>query len=378
MLLLGRGWRLELAIRLWGVAVAAWGVAFAAQWGVVPIGLPDPHLLLAPTAAAVAALCGTAVLAVEHDLRFARFGWRQALLPVMVVAAVLATLPSVLLLNDGRWGLVRGDHMASLSFADADADGSYRVLWIASPGFLPVSGRALDDGLAWAVTTDGEVTVVDRFLPVESGRTDLIAQTVDAVAERETSRAGRLLAGVGVRYVVLLNRLAPAPFSTELDAKPVPAVVRNGFGDQLDLQLLEGTNSAVDVFVNTSWVPLRSAFAAGFDSDIAELADLERRPLQGAAAVLSGDATSLSGAIPDGAEVLVTQTPSAGWRFEIGGVPAARQQALGWATVYLPQTGGNATFEYSAPWWRDAAHLVQVLAPLVLAGAWLRRRLGGP
>ena len=42
-LLLGRGWRLEQAVRLWMVAVVAWGVALAAERGVLPFGLPDLH-----------------------------------------------------------------------------------------------------------------------------------------------------------------------------------------------------------------------------------------------------------------------------------------------------------------------------------------------
>ena len=109
-LLLGRGWRLEQSVRLWMVAVLSWAVALAAQRGTLPFGLPDLHLLLAPAAGAVAGLCGMAVLSIEHDLRFSHFGWRQALVPVTVAASLLLATGSIGSLEDGRWGLVGGDH----------------------------------------------------------------------------------------------------------------------------------------------------------------------------------------------------------------------------------------------------------------------------
>ena len=103
-LLLGRGWRLEQSVRLWMVAMAAWGLAFVSQQGFLSFGLPDVQLLLAPAAAAAAALCGMAVVSVEHDLASSRFGYRQALVPVASAAALLLAAGSVELLEEGRWG----------------------------------------------------------------------------------------------------------------------------------------------------------------------------------------------------------------------------------------------------------------------------------
>jgi GT2 family glycosyltransferase len=375
-LLLGRSWRFELAVRCWTVAASGWAIAFAAERGALPFGLPDVELLLAPAAAALAVCAGLAVTSVEHDLRFARFGWRQAMLPLALVAAVLAAIPAVGSLTDGRWDLPRGDYRTVIPLASTD-DGSYRVLWIASPDFLPVQGRPLAGGLAWSATLDREPTVVDRAVAIDDGAAVLVEDVIRAVLEGQTARVGRRLAGLGIRYVVLLDRLAPAPFSSPDDAVPVQGAVIDAFSDQLDLQRIEGTNSAVHLFSNTSWTPVRAALAPGFDDGISRLSDLERTPLGAGSGVLVGGGTSLSGPIPEGAEIFVAQTPDSGWKLTLNGQAVSRRTAVGWASAYQPGSGGQASLDYSTVWWRNTTQLVQVAAFLLLCVLWLRRRIGG-
>lgn len=374
-LLLGRGWRLEQAVRFWMVALAAWALALAAQLGLLPLGLPDLQLLLAPAAVSAAALCGMAVVSVEHDLRFNHFGWRQALVPVALVASLLVSAGSVGLLETGRWGLVTSGHRGGLGLESQALAGSYRVLWIGAPEFLAVEGRSLEPGLAWAATTGAEVTVADRSIPFDPGRADLVETVVDEIVEGRTARGGRLLAGLGVRYVVLLHRLAPAPFSADDEARPVRAGFVAAVRNQLDLELVEGTNSAVDVFVNSSWVPLRTLQAPGFDAGIEVITDLEAHPVGVGASIFSGDGPPWSGSIPDGAEVLVSHTPRPGWELSVDGEPVPRREALSWARAYLPPAGGEAVLSYSSPWWRHGAQLVGAAAPVLLALGWLRRRM---
>ena len=374
-LLLGRGWRLEQSVRLWMVAVVAWAAALAAERGMLPFGLPDLHLLLAPAAAAVAGLCGMAVLSIEHDLRFSHFGWRQALVPVTVLASLLLALGSVGSLEDGRWGLAASDHRAALRFEAPVLEGAYRVLWIGAPEFLAVEGHSLAPGVAWAATAGDSVTLLDRSVPFDQGRADLFETVVEEITGGRTARGGRLLAGLGVRYVVLLHRLAPAPFVAAEDARPVPAALATAMHDQLDLELVEGTNSAVDMFVNTAWVPMRALYSPGFDEGIEDFADLEARPLATGASLFSGDGPPWTARIPDGAEILVSHTPRPGWELSAGGEPVPRREALSWTRVYRPPSSGEVQLSYTAPWWRHGAQVVGAAAPLVLALAWLRRRM---
>ena len=374
-LLLGRGWRLEQAIRLWMVALAAWALVLVSQRGMLPFGLPDVQLLLAPAAVAVAGLCGMAVLSIEHDLRFSHFGWRQALVPITVVASLLLAFGRVGVLETGGWGLVERDHRAFLSFEPPALAGAYRVLWIGAPEVLAVEGHSLAPGVAWAATTGDSVTIADRAIPVDSGRADLFEAVITDIDEGRTSRAGRVLAGLGVRYVVMLHRLAPAPFTGEDQARPVPAGLVAAFRNQLDLELVEGTNSAVDMFVNRSWVPMRSVHAPGFDEGARQLTDLEAHPIGAGVPVFSGEGPPWSAEIPDGAEVLVAHTPRPGWELTLDGQAVPRREALSWARAYLPATGGEAELSYSSPWWRRGGQLLGAAAPLLLLLVWVRRRM---
>lgn len=374
-LLLGRGWRLEQAIRLWVVALAAWAVALAAQRGMLPFGLPDLQLLLAPAAVAVAALCGMAVLSIEHDLRFSHFGWRQALVPITVAALLVLAFGRVGVLETGGWGLAERDHHAALRFEPPTVVGAYRVLWIGAPEFLAVEGHSLEAGVAWAVTAGDSVTIADRAIPVDAGRADLFETAITDIDAGRTTRAGRVLAGLGVRYVVLLHRLAPAPFAGADQARPVPDGLAAAIRNQLDLALVEGTNSAVDMFVNTSWTPMRAVHGPGFDEGVEEVADLEAHPITPGVPVFSGTGPPWSAQIPDGAEVLVGHTPRPGWELRVDGETAARREAVAWARAYLPAGGGEAELSYSSPWWRRAGQLLGAAAPVVLLLGWLRRRM---
>ena len=374
-LLLGRGWRLEQSVRLWMVAVVAWAVALAAERGTLPFGLPDLHLLLAPAAVSVAGLCGMAVLSIEHDLRFSHFGWRQALVPVTVAASLLLAVGSIGSLEDGRWGLVPSDHHSALRFEPPVLEGAYRVLWIGAPEFLSVEGHNLAPGVAWAATAGDSVTLLDRPVPLDQGRADLFSVAIEEIEQGRTARGGRLLAGLGVRYVVLLHRLAPAPFAAEEDARPVPRDLTTAMRDQLDLELVEGTNSAVDMFVNTSWVPMRALYPPGFDEGIEDFADLEARPLTPGVPLFSTDGPSWTADVREGAELLVSHTPRPGWELSVNGEVAPRREALSWTRVYRLDSSGEGQLSYSAPWWRHGGQLVGAAAPLVLVLAWLRRRM---
>jgi len=374
-LLIGRSWRFDLAVKAWMICLTGWGVALVASTGLLPFGLPDAALLLAAPAMAVVFLMGMAVSAVEHDLRTAGFGWRQLLAPVAVAAAALAMLPTVGLLQTGRWGLGRGDFRHSIAFRPAAVDGSYRVLWIGAPENLPVSGRPLVDGMAWAATLDGLPTLADRFVPADDGSASLIEATVDRALSGATSRLGRDLGGLGVRYVVMIERLQPAPFSSESEAVAIPPTLVEAFSGQLDMARVEGTNSAIRVFENSEWSSVRSVAVPRFDQGIGSLFDLEQAKMPGSVGVLAGTGTSISGPVPDGTEVFVAQSPNTNWHLRLDGESARPRSAFGWATAFSPAAGGTATLSYSAPVWRRLALILQAMILLGLGVAGMRRVL---
>lgn len=373
--LVGRSWRFALAARGWMVALMSWALVWAASWGAVPFGLPEPALLLAPAAAAVALTAGAAVAVAEHDVRRARFGWRQALLPLAIAGAFGAALPTLALAESGRWDLPRGDFTGTLPFADPAVDGSYRVLWIAAPENVPSGGRALTDTLAWSMSFDGLPIVSDLGVPADDGAAALVEQTLSAAFAGDTMRLGRTLGGLGVRYIVVLDRLTPAPFS--VDGTPVDPVVSSSFARQLDLLRVEGVNTAMALYVNTEWTSVRAAASEGFDDGRDRIGDLASSPLTGTVGVLSGRSTDLQGAVPEGVEIYLAQTQDTGWKLEVDGERTGRRRSLGWATAFLPDRAGEATLAYATPIWRQGAMLLQVFAFVVVFGLWTRRRIGG-
>ncbi|MEM8706726.1 MAG: glycosyltransferase [Actinomycetota bacterium] len=377
-LLIGRAWRFDLAVRLWFVALVAWGVALTAVHGAVPFGVPEPGVLVAPAAIAVAALCGVCVSALEHDLRRAGFGWRQLLLPVAIGAAVVAVLPALGGITDGRWGLGRGGYENVLPLADPELDGSYRVLWIGHPDHLPAQGSPFIADMAWVATIDGLPDITERSIPADRGAEDQVDAVLDAIVEGDTARAGRLLGGLGIRYVVAVERLAPAPFSDPADARPLPAAFAETLDTQLDLRRLAGVNSALRIYENTEWTPVRAAAVRDFDDGRTTLFDLQVSPITGTIGVLVGTGDRLDGPLPDATELFVAQTVDSGWSLEIDGQEAARRRSFDWATTFVPVAGGGAaTLSYTTPLWRQLVVIVQLLALVATMSLAVRRMIGG-
>ncbi len=367
-MIIGRSWRFALAVRGWSVAIASWGLTWVAALGWLPFGMPDNGVVLAAAAAGVALTCGVAVVAFEHDLPAAGFGWRQALLPVAVVAAMVGSIPGLALAESGRWEMPRGDYEGALPFADPLRDGSYRVLWIGAPENILADGRPLVADLAWVASIDGPPRLSDRLPAIDSGSAQLVRKSVLRALQGETIRLGRELGGLGIRYIVLLDRLAPAPFSDPDDTLAIPAGMKDAVASQLDLRRLEGINSAVELYANTEWTSVRAAATTGFDDEVNAISDLAASPISGTAGVMSGSGDKASGSIPDGAEVFLAQTADTSWTFSVDGSRASQRHSLGYGTAFLPESGGTGELTYMTAPWRRWVLAVQVLAFMLLIG----------
>ncbi len=367
-MVIGRSWRFGLAVRGWSVAIVSWGLTWVAALGWLPFGMPDNSVLLSTAAVGVALTCGAAIVAFEHDLPAAGFGWRQALLPLAVVAGMAGSIPGLALAESGRWGMPRGDYEDVLPFADPLRDGSYRVLWIGGPETILSDGRPLAADLAWVASIDGFPRLSDRLPAVDPGAAPMVSEAVRRALNGETIRLGRELGGLGVRYVVMLDRLAPAPFSDPDDAVSIPESVRGAIASQLDLRRLEGINSAVEVYANTEWTSVRAAASLGFDSGIDQVADLAAVPISGTAGVMSGRGDHVSGSIPDGTEVFLAQTADPSWIFEVDGSRVPQRHSVGYATAFSPQGGGIGELTYVTAPWRRWVLMVQLSAIVLLIG----------
>ena len=378
-LVIGRDWRMAWATRTWTLALTCWAAAWVGQQSWFRFSLGPPEALLAPAAVAMAMSAALGVVAFEMDLRGFRFGWRQVTSSVAGLALALGLVPVVAAMFDGRWRAPDQSYSSVLAFLHDDqaSAGPFRVVWLGDPDVLPLQGWRLSDGIAYATTDHGLPTVEDRWAGSSDGATSLVADALDLAKRRETSRLGRLVAPMGVRYFVVAGESAPSSG----DVRELPAAVERALGEQLDLQEVLA-DPHLHVYRNVSWAPIRtelkgSAVDAASRSpffDAAATADLSGLP-----PLLTDRAgyANAKGAVNGGSIVYLANASSPRWSLSVDGRDAPREKAFGWANQFRVDQSGTATLRFSTPISRYALLLVQVaLWVLALRRLWQWRTQG--
>ncbi len=377
-LLIGRDERHRWAVRAWTLAIVFWGLAWLAQRGDLGISLPPVELLLAPAAVGLSLAAAMGVVAFEVDLPAYRFGWRQLASGLAAAAVVVATVPVLGAAFDGRWSMPAGDHARVLAFMDAEhKDLPFRVLWIGDPAVLPLGSWELTEGVAYATTDRGTPRPEDLWAGSDGGRTRLIADVLDLARSGQTARLGRLLAPMGVRYVVVPERLAPAPFATE--ERPLPRAFSSTLAGQLDLEPLD-IPAGLTVYRNQAFAPVRAELPPDLvvptGGGVAAAAEVD---LSEAALALADEVGHLewAGPLDAGASVLFSASHSDRWELSVDGEEAEHTKPFGWANGFESPTSGAATLRFQTPLVHYGLLAVQVLAWLLVIRALLRARLGG-
>jgi len=372
-LVLGRGWRLTWATRAWAVALGSFALAWAGQEGWFGRGLPAAEVLLAPAAAGLALAGALGMAAFEADLRGFRFGWRQVASFAALAAAVLGLTPVVGAAFDGRWDLPSTDTARTLRFLEDEADdGSFRVLWLGAPAALPMDGWWLREGLAYALSQDGLPDVRGQWAGTPSDPTLMVPAALNVAGDDRTDRLGRLLAPLGVKYVIV--PLSDAPSVHGRPTHPVPDSLTTMLATQLDLERID-IDAAYVVYRNAAWMPLRALLdpAAVEASRRAGWDAVAATDLTGSTPVLT-DADGVrtaKGDVPAG-EIYAAVPASGRWRLTVDGEVQPSRTAFGWASAWTVDQGGEATLEHRTPVVRPVLVAVQVLLWLVAAQFALR------
>jgi hypothetical protein len=366
-LVFGRGWRMTWATRAWALALTCWLAALIGQQSWFHYALGPPEALLAPAAAALALSAALGVAAFDTDLPGYRFGWRQ-IAPVLAgLALAIGIVPVLGGMFDGRWHAPDQSHEPVLAFLhDEQASaGPFRVVWLGDPDVLPLQGWRLSDGVAYATTDHGLPTVEDRWVGSSDGATSLVADALHLAQDRDTSRLGRLVAPMGVRYFVVTGESAPGSG----DARPLPRDVERALAEQLDLQEVIA-DPHLHVYRNVSWAPTRTelkgpAADAATQSPFFDAA--AATGLAGSPPLLtdhSGYATA-KGRVNDSSVVYLGDASSPHWSLTINGHDAPRAKAFGWANEFRVGQGGTAALHFNTPISRYALLAVQVALWLV-------------
>ena len=373
-LVIGRGTRLSWAARLWVTACASWGLAYAASRGAMGSFTPSESVVLAPAALAVAAGVGLGISAFENDLTGREFGWRQVVSVTALVFVALGVVPVVVASGGGRWDLPSQGVEQPLAFlGHPSTTGVARVLWLGDPRALPAGGWTVQPGLAFALTPQALPDSAQVFAPAGPGPASLVSGAVRLAVSGGTVHLGRLLAPAGVRYVVVVDGLAPSMVGTVTPSvsAPPPAGLDRDLLQQDDLQVVPGV-LGVQVFENGEHMPVTAERAS-------PLPPVRTWSYPGAADVagwqpvlsaLSGGGPA-TGAVSAGT-VYAGYAPAGSFALSVEGRAALRRPAFGWAAQY-PVTSGQASLSLSQFPYVPLVVLLELAAWVVLAVALLGR-----
>ena len=372
-LLIARGTRLAWAARLWVMALGSWGLAFAASRGDLGSFTPSETVVLAPAALAVAACVGLGIAAFESDLSGREFGWRQLSGVAALVLVAVGLLPVLAGAIGGRWDLPSQGVEQPLAFLDRPSTGLARVLWLGDPRALPAGGWSVQPGLAYALTPEDLPDSAQVFTPAGPGPADRVANAVRLAVAGGTVHLGRLLAPAGVRYVVVVDALAPSLVGTAPASvsAPPPAGLGTDLLEQDDLQVVPGV-LGVQVFENGVDLPVTAARANALPvhaSSYPGAADVAG--WQPVLRSLAGGAPA-TGSVPAGT-LYAGYAPAGSFALTLDGHAVARQPAFGWAAQYALATKGTATLSLARLPFIPLAVLLELAVWVVLAGAVIGR-----
>lgn len=261
-----RAWRLTWAARAAALVLVFGAAAVFADRGDLPVRPPDIALLLVPVVLGLALAAGVLAGSFGEDVLGRAFGWRQPVTLVANIAVIVALVPALVAVGNGAWNMPRAS-LSNLLAAQLPADpieGDYRTLFIGDPRVLPVPSREYRDGVAYALVDDDRLNFTNRFAAPVTGVDDRIREVLDSLSAGSTLRAGRQLASLGVRFVVVPE--IDGVGSTTARPRPVPAGLADRLNAQLDLARAFGAPN-ISVFVNRSWVPT-SALMTGAAAEV--------------------------------------------------------------------------------------------------------------
>ncbi len=307
------------------------------------------------------------------------FGWRQVVSVAAVVFVGVGLLPVVGGAVGGRWGMPAEGIEQPLSFLATPGPASAgRVLWLGDPRALPVGGWSVEPGLAYALTTEELPDTSQVLTPAGPGPAVLVANAVRLATSGGTVHLGQLLASAGVRYIVLVEGLAPSTVGSltpSVNAPPPPGL-ETDLLDQDDLHVVPG-ELGVQVFQNAEAMPVTAQRAAPL-----RVVTSWSYPSAGDVVGWQPVLASLSGSRPatstvQTGTVYAGYAPAGSFALTVDGRSVRRQPAFGWAAQYVT-TKGQASLSLSQFPYVPLLVLVELAAWVVLLVALFGRRRPRP
>ncbi len=360
-LLVARTTRLVGAMSAVSVSLVFLVAAVAGDSGVS--WLPEVGVLLAPVGFGLALGAGTLYASFELDVRGGRFGLRQPLSLLGLVALVIGVVPAAAVAVDGRWEQPSTTFVRQLDelLVEPSVDGDYRVLVIGDPELVPGADRFFAEGIAYSLVSAGRFDLDETWSSSGQVEERVIGDVLASMAGRSTARAGRLMAPFGVRYVVVpvVDRVR----STSASPLPVPDGLVDALREQLDLRAVYSPASMI-VFENQQWIPVTAmlgaqaaaASASGGSSALARTDFGDSRP------VVTGTTSWSAPSESVGAGTLHLGVPfDDRWTARLDGRSIGTDGSFGAVMAFTVDRPGSVTLEYDRPIGRWLWLIVQIV-----------------
>lgn len=353
-----------------GASLVAFGLAVAMldDSALLPVHLPEPAILLVPVAFGIAICAGAMGASLVVDLRRARFGWRQPISAVIALAFAVGLVPVPVNAVNGSWSqpsLALPQLLTQLP--DAQSSGEYRTMFIGDTRVLPGAPLNFGWGISYSVVNSGAPTLEELWETPPTRARDNAVAALYGIVRGQTARAGRLLAPLSVRFIVV--PIIDGGQSTRGDPIAAPRGLIDSLSRQLDLRRLYASPDLV-IFENASWVPVRSMLTAS-----------------GAASSQLAGATSMIATDISGATALPTQTRPEGaieadvkpgtihlavpfsthWKLTMDGNKIEARPAFGLTNAYDVASAGRIRLAFDSSRVHSLAVLLQFAAWCVVA-----------
>jgi hypothetical protein len=259
------------------------------------------------------------------------------------------------------------------------------VLWVGPPEDVPLPGWPLTDGLVYALADDNAATLRERWRQEPTRAEELVVEDLALAAGAATDRLGRLLAPMGIRFVLIPvadngeEDTTVSTVSTDLADEPPRPAVLDALDRQLDLRRVELGDESLVAYENMAWIPAR-AVATGPAAEASRQAGAEaliRSDLAGATPALPGPLPTAGEGPVDGEVVLLAEAIDPRWQLTVDGEVLSRRTAFGWATAWDLSSAGEGAFRYRTAPTRYVLVAVQVFL-WVLALVLIRTCRHGP
>jgi GT2 family glycosyltransferase len=254
----------------------------------LPFRLADNGVLLAIAAMGLSLGVAVTVLSLSVDVLGGKFGWRQPTAILSLVVIPVGVFPVATMAVSGRWNQPTTTLYSQINELVSDTQtGDFRTLVIGDSRLVVSGSHELGDGLAYSLLGNSTATFLDRWTPEPKEVDRLVEPYIEAVAQRSTLRVGRILAPLGIRYIVIpvVDRVS----STSSSPLPLPSGLVESFSAQLDLEKVYSPPSMV-IFENSQWIPVTSLLSASAlsASDTGGASALVSSELSGSTPILGG------------------------------------------------------------------------------------------